>query len=370
MAIDGAAVRSDDPALNEAFSEMASDGFDFNAPVDQGDSPASQPADAGALSSAPPVDVGAAAAPAPVADPAIVAPDPATDPLAGTEPYTYGADKTPLEGVYRVPGEGLLIPEDRVAQFDAFVNTLHQTSQQQRDQIAGMDRLTSWTRPGPDGTPQTLTGAAAVAAMHEDYAADRAGFTALANLVTKNPAQLLSLYDLDANNQPVLNPERWQAFVDQTKKDEQLAVYQARTQLVEQYTKQPPAGPVDYAKQFGMATITQLAGKDAGALDAEDKAALMASFNQFVVDGGKAVHPALQQMVQRLTANAVARKAQVAAALKAGTHNAGMDAGRTKPKPPVRAPEPKPPAKNEKAPKADWDSPFKEAMDEMGVAIR
>lgn len=376
---EGTAVRSDDPArdvLDDALSEMVAEGFDPEAIATAEDLPQS-------AVSQPTTDASAAPqASDPVASvgdqgPAAVSAD---DPYKGSSPFTYksadGSDK-PLDGVYRFPGEGLLVPEDKVASIEQLASSRDAMERQVReitDRASTLERLSEWRTKGPDGQEQTYRGEAGIALLRAEHATKGAALDTLIATIN-DPAKFARLVEIQ------IDPTSSQGYTVTPSKDalerllmeSEIAEGRAQQQVVQQLStlRQPPAPAApDFAAKHGEATITQLAGDNAAALTPEDRAALLAQFNQFVTPDGKSILPGFQTLVLHMAGQSAKAREQVAAAEKAGKLNAGMDAGRirrTAPGAAVAAPVG--PAK--KASKGSaWDDAFSEAMAEQNIAIR
>lgn len=170
--------------------------------------PASKPADeVPGATETPKADAAATpaadATAAPVADPA-AAP---ADPLAGTQPFTYGEGRT-LEGVYRVPGEGLLVPEDKVHVIQNLAeqrDALDRSSREFSDAVQQYETLTQWAVPGPNGQEQIVRGPEATVAMRVQIGRQAVELEAL-RAVMKDPQKLLGLITQTADNKFAIDP--------------------------------------------------------------------------------------------------------------------------------------------------------------------
>lgn len=398
---------SADSVLTGALAEMASSGelqpdqtFDSSAgstgasPSADGSSAASAAAPStvpGDEGSGPTDRASRTAAPAPATPTAPSAEkDTAADPLAGTEPFTYtvnGETKT-LPGVYRVPGEGLLVPEDQVASVQGLAERVESQDRLIRDvaaKNADFERLTSWDIQDKDGKPQTLTGRDALEAMRVDYARQSAALTVMDSILS-DPVKFAQLIGVTADNKIVIDPQA----LEYLQKDVMLAAGNAekaaRSQFQTLATPPVQPAPVDHSRSAPaiIDQVAKLAGFDAKLLTEQDRMFLGKQIGRYVrtvTPADRVSNPALQvgspivdasfqdvirdRADLRKTANA-----QATAAEKAGKHNAGMDKGRQ----PIKAtakisPPAQIPAKTgEGRKKADWDTPLDSALSEMGIA--
>lgn len=386
-----------DPVLEGALTEMASEGtFDATATfADPAPDAASQASDT--ASAAPKAD-----APAPTGDAGSIKPDSSTapsvaapsaapaaaDPLDGTSPFTYGEGKS-LPWAHRVPGEGLLLTEAEVPQFQRLVeerDVLDRVNRESQSTIETFERLSTWTRPGVDGKEETLTGQKGLEAIHTDFAQLAAEASVYRDLLN-DPAKLLGLMAKNERGEIVLDPASVKNWNTEIKLAQIEAAQSIQTQIGSILTPPAPSPgstPINY-EAAAPGVIKAAAGQDFGLLTAEDRSLLAGQLPRYVRPltkeelpwnpgkkvGDSVVDPSFQKVVSHLAAQRKTSADAAKAAEKAGAHNAGMEKGRQPAKaapktPPAPTGKPAEPARK----KADWDSPFTDAMAELGVPIR
>lgn len=390
---DGAST-SGDPALTQALTEMQSEGLLGG----DGDPGAGASQSAGDVSAAPP-----AAAPAPAgddgsgptgttADAATKAPDPsaappaAADPLAGTEPFTYtvNGEQRTLEGVYRVPGEGLLVPEDKasaIASLAERADVLDRVSREYSAQNATYERLSTWETTDASGKTITLTGQQGLEAQRVEHARMDAAVSILDGILG-DPQKLIALIGKDQAGNYVVDP----AAIETLQMRVQLAANAAEQTARSHFSKissgpTQPAAPQSYAAS-APSLIKQAAGANDAALTAEDRTFLGQQIDRYVrtvteedrrwnpklTIGAPIVDESYGKLVERTAQQRAAATAQAKTAEAAGKHNAGMDKGRQPIKATAKIAEPPKPAKtDERKPRADWESPLTGALAEMGI---
>ena len=385
---EGATVRSDDPVLQSALSEMTAEGYDFDAPLGDLPSepvvsqPAGEPSGTAPAAPAPAGDVGSAP-PAPPVGP------PAEDPLEGTEPFAYGKGKT-LEGIYRVPGQGALIPEDRIPaiqQFAERMDSLTDVVQQYAATNAAYERLSEWTTTGADGKEQTMTGQAGLAAQRMESAQVKVERDIYEALVS-DPQKLFALLMYDEQGTLIHNPEKLQLL----RLEAELARGRAEADVKQTFMSRvspPAAAPSapDYSSHAPSLIAQALAqlGLVAGAIAPDDQALLTAQLKQGlhlrgVTERDRQQNPALRlgsPIVDESWTAAIKHlagiRASQAAAIKttetAAKFNTAQDRGRsqgkkTTPPPSAKAPD-EPPKKLSRT--ELWDAPLKKFMEEEGI---
>lgn len=389
---EGASGRgSDDPVLAGALAELESEGaFETSdlatpdASQTTGDASAASasalPATTGDDGNGPTTDV-------PAGDPAV----PAPDPFEGTQPFTYsvnGVEKT-LDGVYRVPGEGLLVPEDKVSSLQQLAEraeTLDHVTRQFATQHATLERLGSWTTQDADGKEQTFTGAQGIAALRTDFATQQAAFNTLAG-VFLDPTQAGALVDVvEGPNGPqiVWNQQAIQTLVARSEQSEQIARYKTKEALSE--LAQPPAPKAsapDYAAQAPgvISSAAKASGLDASGLTAKDNqylASLLPRFVRAVTEDDRRMNPSLQvggpivdaaftQVLKDRVEMVTAAKQTAAASEKAGKFNAGQQKGRQPAAAAPKAPAAPKAETNTRPHRADWNTPLETALAEMAI---
>lgn len=398
---DGAAPKdtSADPVLAGALSEMASEGSHLDQPFDSSaaSGAASQPSgDASAAPAAADPKTGdagsepvAGSSKTPAAPDPSAAPPAAADPLAGTEPFTYtvNGEKKTLDGVYRVPGEGLLVPEDKVSLVTGLAeraDVLDRVTREVTAKHADLERLTSWTFDGPDGKTTTLTGAQALETMRVDYARQAAALDVM-DAILSDPAKFAQLVGV------VQEGDKTKLVVDPTaleylQKDVMLAANAAERQARSEFQKlgTPPAPSPQSAdhSRSAPAIITAVAQADEKILTSKDREFLAQQIGRYVrtvTEDDRRFNPKLtvgapivDASFSRVITDRVEMRKEAATAARtaetAGKHNAGMDKGR---QPAAKPPAPKAPAPPAQPPagrrKADWDTPLDSALTEMGI---
>lgn len=132
------------------------------------------------------------------------------DPLAGIAPFTYtvnGQART-FDDIQVIPGKGGVISDaalSKLQQRFSERDTLFEKSQQQYKQYTDLERLTAWKTPGPNGTEQIITGAAAMQAR--DLAFEKAN--AVLNTIAQafdNPELFRSLIAVDQQGNIIPDP--------------------------------------------------------------------------------------------------------------------------------------------------------------------
>lgn len=384
--------------LDQAFSEFSSEGATLDEPIGESlpdtASQGTESASADTTTAAPPAtgDDGSGKAVEGAqeqvpADPAL----PSDDPYAGTEPFTYtagnGETKT-LDGVFRVPGEGLLVPEDKVSLIQELAeraDVLDRVARENESRNIDYERLAEWRITGADGKEQVYQGREGLVEM-------RVGYQKLAAVVQT----LDQLFD---------DPQKFQELVGVNDKGEIVpdarAIQHLQTEIrLAQATAEQDArrqiGPVSREATSSSATpdlnreapriidwAAKSAGVDSKALTADDRTFLSGQMDRYlrtVTEADRKGNPALKlggpivdakftALVKQTIQSALRASTQAKAAEKAGRHNAGMEKGRqpvaqpTKPAAPVI-----PAAEQGKGKKADWDSPLTTALDEMNIS--
>lgn len=288
----------------------------------------------------------------------------------------------PVEGVYRVPGEGLLVPEASVGAVEQVFQRAARLESEMgalQTRHAETERLSSWKVPGPPdakGNPTftDVSGRDGVIAMRAAAEESGASYQAL----------------IDALDVPDLrgllfqHPDGRVTFDESAMESMAIRVALARerassrtTAAVGELSKPPAPKPVEWTaetvKPFAPKIIDQAlaAGQmDKTLLTPADRATLAAQLYRYVAQGTNAVDTAFADLVRHTASARADAKKLAAASDSANRHNAGMERGRQPAKPAGKpaAPPPKttpaPPVKS----KADWDGPLAQAMQEMDIA--
>lgn len=393
---DGAADRpaSDDPVLAGALSAMEAEGFNASGNMSdlETDQGASQPA--GDASAAP-----AAAHPAPTGDvgssPASTtappegqpsAAQPAADPLAGTEPFALNG-KT-YEGIYRVPGEGLLIPGDKEAAFTQLVQraemveALDRASRDASTQVQTFERLSTWNVTNAQGqVTETLTGIRGLEARFANDARKDAAIEILDGILS-DPSKLVGLLVRDAQGNISVDPAAAETLSMRIALAANDAERSARAKFAEL------SGPVSSAQSAAPdysasapKLIEQAAGAEHSVLTPEDKQFLSGQLDRYVRTvteddrrwdptkkvGAPIVDAKYGSLVQHIVAQRKTANAQAKAAESAGKFNAGQDKGRQPAKQPAKPATPAAQPKPNERRKPDWEGPLSGALAEMGI---
>lgn len=202
-----------DPLLQSALSDLESEGVNLSDPANETTQDELNTGDTGTnpdvSSKAPdPAETGAAESETKAADAAQSDATPQSDdPLAGAQPFTYTVDGQPrtMEGVYRFPGEGLMIPEEQVPKWQLMASRAEGLERANRDQyqrLQDFEKLSEWTSKDQQGQEQTITGRAALEAREVTYAKTRAVAETL-SAILEDPATIASLIGLDADGRVV-----------------------------------------------------------------------------------------------------------------------------------------------------------------------
>lgn len=394
-ATDGARS-ADDPVLSGALSEMASEGsLDATASLDDlgtdGASQASGDASAADAAALPPTgDDGSSPVDRTAADAAGTSPDPgadsAADPLAGTEPFTYtvnGETRT-LDGVYRVPGEGLLVPEDKVASLQQLAERaeiLDRVSREVTDHNASYERLSAWTVTDAQGKEHTLTGLQGLEAMRVDSARVNAAVSIIDGLLS-DPAKLLGLLAQDDKGQLVVDPSAVETLQMRIQLAANAAEQRARGSFANLRSPAPATstGPANYAASAPK-IIESAAGSAYNVLTAEDRNFLASQIGRYVRAvteedrrwdpskkiGAPIVDAEYAQLVQRTAAQRADAKRVAEAAERAGKFNGGTERGRQPAKPATKPAAPVVPPKSNERQRPNWDGPLEQALQEMAI---
>lgn len=370
-----------DPVLTNALSEMEAEGA------------------LGEETGDPQPDEGAAAPPAtaPTSDaPATEAPQtdgaPAEeDPYAGTEPFTHdvNGETITLDGVYRVPGEGAVIPEAQIGNLNRLIEERADAVRQNRefvDRNATYDRLTTWQTKDADGKDQTLSGPQAIVAMRQSHARLEAALSVVGDLLSPdangNPAKLLGLLATAQDGKIVFD----QSAVDALKTKIDYMTLRAEQQATQGLQAPAEQQAPDYSKLAPDFIAASAKRQGVEGLTKEDTDMLVRQFAKHIrpataqdrlkmpglTVGLPMVDPEFDALVKYTATLRAQNKQQVAAAEKAGKHNAGMDKGRQQGKaaPPsgTKAAPVAPPKPANDRQRPDWDGPLSSALAELGIA--
>lgn len=309
------------------------------------------------------------------------------DPLEGTEPFKYsvGNESKVLDGFYRVPGEGVMVPEDKVPQLEQLAvraEMLDRASRESEQQNALYERLSEWTTTGPDGKEQTLKGVEAMVAHRVEHERQLAYRRVLDSYI-ENPNKLATLlvFNPETGNYEH-NPDAWEHAKTLVDLERQRAEISVRGQLAQRYQEPPKPQEPDYkaAAPSVIQQMAQSANVDATVLTEQDRSFLSNQLARYIrpataQDVRMNSSLQLNQPVVDLSFRDVVtdriglRKdalKRVEAAQDASKFNAGQDKGRQSGKtPPPQRPATKP--STEPKPKADWNAPLEEFLSEQGI---
>lgn len=298
------------------------------------------------------------------------------DPLAGANPFSFTLDgeTRTVDGTYRIPGEGLVVPEDRVAQFEQVfqrAETADRTIRGLTAQAESWDRLTAWPTKDEQGNPVTLTGQQGYEAQRVLLGRALSALQVVADVFGSDEtfsrlAKPVLLEDGTAGI--VRDPEALAILKERMDHASYRAEQQVRATLTKAMQAPPPPAPT--AAEYAKPTIAALMAEHKLALTQADQDFLANQFPQYVTPDGKAVLPAfIDVMKDRAALRAEHQKASEAANA-AKTFNDKMQQGRQKPSTPRTAPRPTaPPATPEKKSKAaQWSDVLANAMQELNPA--
>lgn len=320
------------------------------------------------------------------------APGSEPDPLAGAEPFTYAVDgqTRTMDGAFRIPGEGLYVPEDKVPQFQLIATqaaTLDRQNRELYEQHQQTERLLEWkTRRqdgvNRDGSPnyveQTLTGRDAIEARHVLTARTMASYAVLDQAI-RDPKIVEQLFEPrlsdpnDPNSRVVLGLSEQGADILRTRiENAAMKAEQSARQYVGRVSAPPPppeASPADFAPSTVKAIIEEHKVTD---LTEKDKQFFESQFPRYVVRdaAGKITgyDPELVTVIKDRAALRAEQKQAASAAEAAGKFNGGMNRGRVAPRPPAPPVAPQKPATPEKVGKAAaWDNVLHDALQEINV---
>lgn len=384
MATETARTSGDDPVLAAGLSALESEGVNLSDPVT--DAPVDTSDDGAALETATPTDqTPTASESTTVPDAAIPDASAATpNPLDGTEPFTYtvnGETRT-MPHAYRVPGEGVMIEEQAVPQFQLMASraeSLEKANHELYEQSKRFEQLTQWNTTDANGHPQTLTGLDALQALQVEYARTDVAKNTLIDAI-RDPAQLLGLLQSDGNGGVVINPQALEMLVIRSENAEMKAVHQIQ-QRFQGLSKQPIAPPAMDIPASAPAIVAHYASQlKAVALTADDRTFLTSILPRFIRTAEQAdvqANPAIrlgQQVVdvsfEQQVAHLQSLRANTTSVVKtagdAAKFNAGQKAGtkQVQVTKPVTTTQTTPAVPKSKA--QAWDDIFQSAMAEIG----
>lgn len=405
---DGATSPAADPALSDTIAAILAEQTGAEGAVEPADdatpqddapaeqaAPASDPGDAGTPGTTAPTTSEPAATTAATGSPAAPASDTTPppsepDPLDGAEPFTYAVDgqTRQMEGVYRIPGEGLIVPEERVPQFQLLASRAESLERQNRDlyqRTQDLDRLTQWKTAGPDGTEQTLSGREALEAQRVSLARATAALDTVARVFAQAPTSFLTT---DPQGNIVWSREAVQHLLTASQLAEETAEKSVRQsfQALATQAAAPSAPPAPNLADVAPALVQQvITQQQATGLTPEDRAFLAEQLAHYVRPataedvrqnpalalGESVLDPRFHALVTR-TATLRTESAQAARTTQqAARFNAGQQQGRAgqtpaAPPPPTPRTASQPPAAPQGR-QAQWDAVLQTALAELST---
>lgn len=390
---DGASTATVDPAASSGWDSVlsegiASTGVDPNASFESADDPdATTPQSGTDGSSAGAGTPGSPATPqsAPTGDDgqAPTVESTADDPLASAEPFTYtvnGEAKT-IDGAYRLPGEGLYVPEDRVPQFQLLASradSLERTNQELYQRHQALEKATTWQQ-----GDTILTGGAALEARNVFIEQSKETIRQLAAVLT--PEHFAKYVDIGQNADGTYFVQPNQGAINDLRDRLQFGNERAGFTARQSFAKiAPPAAPQPEAdttpvESIAEPTVTGIAQQLGVTLSPDAKTFLAAQLPRYVrasteqermqTGRPRIVDAAFGELVKREAATAATTAKVAETASTAGKFNAGMNAGRkpavVPPKPATAPTAPAAPAKVGKA--AQWDNVLQSALSDMAL---
>lgn len=357
---------SDDPAAStpQSAGSGSSDGAGNGSP----DAPATVTAgDDGQRATSDALPSARTPAPSTTDDPAG---DP--DPLATAKPFTFtvGDETRTVDGTYRIPGEGLVVPEDKVAHFELMASRAETLDRQNRDlyeQNQQWERLAAWPTKDAQGNAVTLSGREGYEAQRVLLSRSLAALQTIGEALSSDEAfaKLIGVTGEPGQEVVVRNPDALALLRERVDNAAYRAEQTVRAHLVRAAAPPPPPAPsaAEYAKPTIAALIAQHTITN---LTQADQDFLAAEFPRYVTPDGKAVDPRfLDVMKDRASLRAEQIKASTAAST-AGKFNGGMTAARGKPAATRPAPTAQPTASPAKVGKAaQWDNVLQSALSEI-----
>lgn len=379
-------------ALAAGLSALESDGVDLQAPVtdapvdtaNSGDAPV-QAATPTPETPAAPSGEDAATLPETPVDPSAPVEAEKPNPLEGGEPFTYTAngETRTMPHVHRFPGEGILIEEAAVPQFQLMASrseSLEKANRDLYDQTQRYERLTQWTVQ-ENGQPRVLTGPAALEAARVDHVQTKVALDTLTNAL-RDPAVLVSLLQQDSQGNLSLNQSAMDNLIVRSELNEMRAAQQIRQQFAG-LSSQPITPPApDITASAPVIVANKAAQHNATALTTEDKSFLQSVLPRFIRPaeqsdvsqnpalrlGEPVIDTAFDQQIQHLQALRASTTTVAKTATNAATFNAAQKAGlkqpTSPPKPATTSTQTSDSPSRTKA--AKWDDVFSQAMAELG----
>jgi hypothetical protein len=293
--------------------------------------------------------------------------------LAGANPFSFTIDgeTRTVDGTYRIPGEGLVVPEDRVAEFEQVfqrAETADQTIRQLTEQAETWNRLTAWPSRDEQGNTVTLTGQQGYEAQRVLLGRALAALQTVADVFGSDEAfSRLAMPVLleDGTAGIIRNPDTLGLLKERMDNASYRAEQQVRSALSK--AMQPPPPPAPAAADYAKPTIAALMKEHTLTLTQADQDFLAAEFPRYVVQDGKAVDPRFIDVMKDRAALRAEHHKATEAANTAKTFNDKMQQGRQKAPAPRTAPRPTTPAAptERKSKAAQWSDVLANAMQEL-----
>lgn len=277
---------------------------------------------------------------------------PETDPLHGASPFavTINGQSRTFDGLHRFPGEGLLVPEDRVPWVESQLTRLDELErsaaeyQEQRDE---WNRLTAWPTKDASGNAVTLTGRDGLAAQRDVLARTVATLNTMTGVLT-DPAKLVDMVTIAPTGRQLEDGSPEYALtvkpgaIDALKREAQLNAREvslsARDRFAQQAARPAPEPPSIESR--AEATIAQVAQSNKLTLSAESRAMLAEQLPLYVRAttpqerqanpslGPQIVDAKFLSLMQRTAALEAQQQKVAADASKVSKFNGAMNGGR------------------------------------------
>lgn len=312
------------------------------------------------------------------------------DPLAGSEPVTITVDgqSRTIEGFYRIPGQGIIIDEEKVPAFQLMASRAEGLERQNRElyqRTQEYERLSEWKTKGPDGTDTTLTGRQALEARDVELAKTKAWSQVLEESLI-NPALFASLVTVNEQGQIIPNVEQLRYLATRAQLASRDAADVARSRFSTTYQAttqaQHQAQLQEQAPTLLWQTADQVWGKEFPQLTPDDKTFLSSQVLRYMrpatpaevqagqfKPGESVLDPSFYTVMQDRAALRAQMSATTTATISATKFNQGQQNGR-KPAPvrPV-TPTPVTPTSTTPAKRGQevWDDVLQNALREVTV---
>ncbi len=214
-----------------------------------------------------------------------------------TEPFTYTVDGEQRQdaAAYRVPGDGLYIPEREVPRYQQMASRAEMGERQVRDlhqQTRQLQELMAWQTPGANGQPgQTLSGIEGLGALRTVLAQTLAERTVVQEYMS-DPNRLASLLAADPEGRVTANPDglrQFQLAIENAQLRASHAVqsdWAKRTGTLSANVRQPSAGSptvgIEQVQQAAPQIVTAVAQQTGRTLDAQTQTFLAQQLPRYV----------------------------------------------------------------------------------------